>query len=196
MNIDSTHRLAGARWRPSEHCERLRSTDKEALDVFQWDAIVVHCVSLPEGEFGTGAPARLFTGELDCNEHPSFKDLDGLRVAPHLLIDRTGDIEQFVAFDRGAWHAGQSSWRGRPSCNRFSLGIELEGTWNSGYTDAQYVALTEVCAALCVHYPSLSPSAIVGHQEIAPGRKQDPGPCFDWPRLLVPLHRRLVMGAV
>ena len=102
MNIDSTHRLAGARWRPSEHCDRLRSTDKEALDVFQWDAIVVHCVSLPEGEFGTGAPARLFTGELDCNEHPSFKDLDGLRVAPHLLIDRTGDIEQFVAFDRGA----------------------------------------------------------------------------------------------
>jgi AmpD protein len=196
MNIDSTHRLAGARWRPSEHCDRLRSTDKEALDAFQWDAIVVHCVSLPEGEFGTGAPARLFTGELDCNEHPSFKDLDGLRVAPHLLIDRTGDIEQFVAFDRGAWHAGQSSWRGRPSCNRFSLGIELEGTWNSGYTDAQYVALTEVCAALCVHYPSLSPSAIVGHQEIAPGRKQDPGPCFDWPRLLVPLHRRLVMGAV
>ena len=196
MNIDSTHRLAEARWRPSEHCDRPRSKDDEALDVFQCDAIVVHCVSLPEGEFGTGAPARLFTGELDCNEHPSFSDLDGLRVAPHLLIDRQGHVEQFVAFDRGAWHAGQSSWRGRPGCNRFSLGIELEGTLATGFTDAQYVALTEVCAALCAHYPSLSPSAIVGHQEIAPGRKQDPGPYFDWPRLLVPLHRRLVVAAV
>lgn len=196
MNIDSTHRLADARWRPSEHCDRPRSKDDQALDVFQCDAIVVHCVSLPDGEFGTGAPARLFTGELDCTEHPSFSDLEGLRVAPHLLIDRRGDIVQFVAFDRGAWHAGQSSWRGRPSCNRFSLGIELEGTLATGFTDAQYVALTEVCAALCAHYPSLSPSAIVGHQEIAPGRKQDPGPYFDWPRLLVPLHRRLVVAAV
>lgn len=196
MNIDSTHRLADARWRPSEHCDRPRSKDDQALDVFQCDAIVVHCVSLPDGEFGTGAPARLFTGELDCTEHPSFSDLEGLRVAPHLLIDRRGDIVQFVAFDRGAWHAGQSSWRGRPSCNRFSLGIELEGTLATGFTDAQYVALTEVCAALCAHYPSLSPSAIVGHQEIAPGRKQDPGPYFDWPRLLVPLHRRLVVDAV
>ena len=196
MNIDSTHRLADARWRPSEHYDRPRSKDDQALDVFQCDAIVVHCVSLPDGEFGTGAPARLFTGELDCTEHPSFSDLEGLRVAPHLLIDRRGDIVQFVAFDRGAWHAGQSSWRGRPSCNRFSLGIELEGTLATGFTDAQYVALTEVCAALCAHYPSLSPSAIVGHQEIAPGRKQDPGPYFDWPRLLVPLHRRLVVAAV
>lgn len=196
MNIDSTHRLTDARWRPSEHCDRPRSKDDQALDVFQCDAIVVHCVSLPDGEFGTGAPARLFTGELDCTEHPSFSDLEGLRVAPHLLIDRRGDIVQFVAFDRGAWHAGQSSWRGRPSCNRFSLGIELEGTLATGFTDAQYVALTEVCAALCAHYPSLSPSAIVGHQEIAPGRKQDPGPYFDWPRLLVPLHRRLVVAAV
>ena len=196
MNIDSTHRLADARWRPSEHCDRPRSKDDQALDVFQCDAIVVHCVSLPDGEFGTGAPARLFTGELDCTEHPSFSDLEGLRVAPHLLIDRRGDIVQFVAFDRGAWHAGQSSWRGRPSCNRFSLGIELEGTLATGFTDAQYVALTEVCGALCAHYPSLSPSAIVGHQEIAPGRKQDPGPYFDWPRLLVPLHRRLVVAAV
>ena len=193
MNIDSTHRLADARWRPSEHCDRLGSTDEEGLDVFQCDAIVVHCVSLPEGEFGTGAPARLFTGEL---EHPSFRDLDALRVAPHLLIDRTGQIEQFVAFDRGAWHAGQSSWQGRQSCNRFSLGVELEGTWDTAYTDAQYDALTEVCAALCARYPSLSPSAIVGHQEISPGRKQDPGPYFDWPRLLLPLHRRLVAGAV
>ncbi len=196
MNIDSTHRLADARWRPSEHCDGLRSKDEEDLDVFQCDAIVVHCVSLPEGEFGTGAPARLFTGELDCNEHPSFSDLDGLQVAPHLLIDRAGDIEQFVAFDRGAWHAGQSSWQGRQGCNRFSLGIELEGTWYTGYTDAQYDALTGVCVALCARYPSLSPSAIVGHQEIAPGRKQDPGPYFDWPRLLVPLHRQLVIGAV
>jgi len=195
MNIDSTHRLVDARWRPSEHCDGLRSADEEALDIFQCDVVVVHCVSLPEGEFGTGAPARLFTGELDCSEHPSFSDLDGLRVAPHLFIDRTGDIDQFVAFDRGAWHAGQSSWQGRQSCNRFSLGVELEGTWDTGYTDAQYDALTEVCVPLCARYPSLSPSAIVGHQEIAPGRKQDPGPYFDWPRLLLPLHRRLVFGA-
>ena len=115
-----------------------------------------------------------------------------MRVAPHVFIDRNGQIEQFVPFDRPAWHAGESQWMNRKGCNRFSLGIELEGTWESPFAEAQYDALLEVCTALCLRYPGLGPSAIVGHQEIAPGRKQDPGPYFEWMRLLAPLHRRLI----
>jgi AmpD protein len=149
-------------------------------------------VSLPAGKYGTGAPGRLFTGTLDPTTHESFSSLAGLRVAPHVFIDRNGQIEQFVPFDRPAWHAGESQWMNRKGCNRFSLGIELEGTWESPFAEAQYDALLEVCTALCLRYPSLGPSAIVGHQEIAPGRKQDPGPYFDWMRLLAPLHRRLI----
>ena len=110
----------------------------------QPELIVVHCVSLPEGEYGTGAPQRLFTGELDCAEHPSFADLAGLRVAPHLMIDREGQIEQFVSFDKRAWHAGISSWRGRNSCNDFSIGVELEGSVEDDYTVDQYRTLIPV----------------------------------------------------
>ena len=194
MDINSAHCLTNARWRPSEHrgdptLDATQSAGRQG--VFASELIVVHCVSLPAGHFGTGAPARLFAGKLDCAEHPEFTDLLGLRVAPHLLIDRLGHIDQFVPFDRSAWHAGISSWKNRPRCNDYSLGIELEGTWDSAYTDAQYVALIEVCIALCGHYPGLGPNAIVGHQEVSPGRKLDPGPHFDWTRLLLPLHQRL-----
>lgn len=195
MYVDPTHCLSGAVQRRSPHCDvpdQNADSSAGAQDAFRAELIVLHCISLPFGEFGTGAPSRLFTGELDCNEHSSFNELAKVRVAPHLLIDRQGQVEQFVSFDRSAWHAGQSSFAQRPSCNRFSLGIELEGTWTMPYTDDQYRALTAVCVALFRRYPALSPSAIVGHQEVAPGRKEDPGPFFDWARLLTPLHGQML----
>lgn len=195
MYIDATHRLSSAQMHPSEHCDLPQldaGTDTGVQGAFLAQLIVVHCISLPLGEFGTGAPSRLFTGTLDFSEHGSFAELAGVRVAPHLFIDRQGHVEQFVPFDRPAWHAGQSAWMQRQGCNRFSLGIELEGTWTEAYANAQYTALTDVCMALCRHYPSLSPNAIVGHQEIAPGRKEDPGPHFDWAKLLLPIHRQLL----
>lgn len=199
MVIDETHCLNNAQWCPSQHCDAPDSHGGGAegfQSEFSAELIVVHCISLPEGQFGTGFPSQLFTGELDCRSHPSFADLEELRVSPHVFIDRNAQVEQFVSFDRGAWHAGHSGWKGRQGCNRFSLGIELEGTWHQPYTEAQYAALTDLCAALCLRYPSLSPDAIVGHQEIAPGRKDDPGPYFDWPKLLVPLHRRLFLDVL
>ena len=199
MDIDPTHRLSSAQIHPSEHCDLPQlnaGADTGVQGYFVAQLIVVHCISLPIGEFGTGAPSRLFTGTLDCSEHASFAELTGVRVAPHLFIDRQGYIEQFVPFDRPAWHAGQSAWMQRQGCNRFSLGIELEGTWTEPYADAQYARLTDVCMALCQHYPSLSPSAIVGHQEIAAGRKEDPGPHFDWTRLLLPMHRQLLGNTI
>ena len=195
MVIDSAHCLQNIQWRASQHCGMPQinvGCEVGQQGVFQCELIVVHCVSLPAGEYGTGAPSRLFTGTLDPSTHESFSSLTGVRVAPHVFIDRKGAIEQFVPFDRPAWHAGKSQWMSRQSCNRFSLGIELEGTWESPFAEAQYDALLEVCTALCRRYPGLGPNAIVGHQEIAPGRKLDPGPYFEWPRLLVPLHRRLI----
>ncbi len=198
MVIDETHRLNGAHWCPSPHCgpPAGQAGGAEAGQfVWQPELIIIHCISLPSGEFGTGLPSQLFTGRLDCESHPSLADLAGLRVAPHLFVDRNGQVEQFVPFNLSAWHAGVSSWAGRRSCNHFSLGIELEGTWHQPFTDAQYQALIPICAALCRRYPSLSPSAIVGHQEVAPGRKEDPGPYFDWPRLLAALHSLMFASA-
>ena len=194
MVIDSAHCLRNINWRQSKHCDAPQiniECDSGQQGVFQCELIVLHCVSLPAGEFGSGLPSQLFTGTLDIGAHESFASLAGVRVAPHLFIDRDGVVEQFVPFDRPAWHAGESQWMNRQGCNRFSLGIELEGTWESPFAEAQYDALLEVCTALFQRYRSLAPNAIVGHQEIAPGRKQDPGPHFDWQRLLGPLHRRL-----
>lgn len=149
----------------------------------------MHCISLPEDVFGSGAPHRLFMGELDHLEHPSFNDLQNLRVAPHLLIDRQGNINQYVSFAHRAWHAGVSSWRGRDNCNDFSIGIELEGSVATDYTAAQYAQLLAIVPALVRRYEGLSPDAVVGHHQIAPGRKQDPGPFFDWPGLFKGVHR-------
>ena len=196
MVIDSAHCLRNIQWRASQHCDLPQinvGCDVGQQGVFQCELVVVHCVSLPAGEYGTGAPSRLFTGTLDPTGHESFSSLAEVRVAPHVFIDRNGKVEQFVPFDRPAWHAGASQWMNREGCNRFSLGIELEGTWEAPFAEAQYDALLEVCTALCQRYPGLAPNAIVGHQEIAPGRKQDPGPHFDWQRLLVHLHRRLTI---
>ena len=142
--------------------------------------LVVHGISLPPGEFGGPWIDRLFTGTLPADAHPYFRDIAAQRVSAHALIRRDGEVVQYVPFGERAWHAGQSSYRGRSACNDFSIGIELEGTDDTPYTDAQYAALAALITALLGAYPSLSAQAIAGHSEIAPGRKTDPGPSFDW----------------
>ncbi len=148
------------------------------------DLIVVHGISLPPGEFGGPWIDHLFTNTLPADAHAYFAEIADLRVSAHLAIRRTGAVTQYVRFTERAWHAGQSSFEGRPACNDFSVGIELEGTDSIAYEAAQYHALAEVIAALCGAYPGLSQNRVVGHSDIAPGRKTDPGPGFDWPHAL------------
>jgi len=147
------------------------------------ELIVIHNISLPPGRFGGGAIDALFTNTLDPAGHPYFATIHELRVSAHLLIRRDGEVVQYVPFHRRAWHAGASSYRGRERCNDFAVGIELEGADEVPYTDAQYRRLTAVIEALLHAYPSLSRHHITGHADIAPGRKSDPGPAFDWARL-------------
>jgi AmpD protein len=155
------------------------------------DLIVVHGISMPPGEFGGLWIERLFTNTLPPEAHPYFAEVGALRVSSHLLIQRHGAVTQFVKFTERAWHAGQSSFEGRTACNDFSIGIELEGTDTLPYEPPQYQVLARVIAALCSAYPRLSPDRLVGHSEIAPGRKTDPGPAFDWAHA-----RRLIGGAL
>ncbi len=168
--------LDAARQLPSPNCdERPAGTPL--------DLIVIHGISLPPGEFGGPWIDRLFTNTLDPAAHPYFAAIHQLRVSAHLLIRRSGEVVQYVPFQRRAWHAGVSSYRGRERCNDFSVGIELEGTDDSPYEAAQYAALQQVIAALHAAYPSLAAGGLAGHSDIAPGRKSDPGPYFDWPHL-------------
>ena len=147
------------------------------------DLIVVHGISLPPREFGGPWIERLFTNSLPVDVHPFFKEIAGLKVSTHLLIRRDGELVQFVSCNDRAWHAGASSFCGRERCNDFSIGIELEGADDIAYEPLQYRALTTAIVGLCRAYPSLSPERVVGHSDIAPGRKTDPGDAFDWPRL-------------
>lgn len=147
------------------------------------ELIVVHGISLPPGEYGGPHVEELFLGRLDPAAHPYFAEIHGMEVSAHLFIRRDGSMTQFVPFDRRAWHAGQSNWCGRERCNDFSIGIELEGTDDEPYTDAQYDALAAALEVLHATYSGLHPEAITGHCDIAPGRKTDPGPGFDWNRL-------------
>ncbi|HEY7885149.1 MAG TPA: 1,6-anhydro-N-acetylmuramyl-L-alanine amidase AmpD [Cellvibrionaceae bacterium] len=147
------------------------------------DLLVIHNISLPPGEFGTGKVQAFFTNCLDCSEHPYFAALADVQVSSHLLIERTGIVTQFVSFDDRAWHAGQSSFMGVDNCNDFSIGIELEGTDTLAYTAEQYQALVDVIRLLKLHYSGITSDRIVGHSDIAPGRKTDPGPAFEWVRL-------------
>jgi AmpD protein len=146
------------------------------------DLLVIHNISLPPGEFGSSHVAQLFCNTLDCTEHPWFERLRGLEVSAHLLIARNGAITQFVPFHARAWHAGASVFEGRANCNDFSIGIELEGTDEMPYTDAQYEALVPVTRALMREFRGISLGRIVGHSDVAPGRKTDPGAAFDWNR--------------
>lgn len=147
------------------------------------DLIVVHGISLPPGEFGGPWIDRLFANELPADRHPYFATVCNLRVSAHVLISRRGELTQYVAFTDRAWHAGESTHRGREWCNDFSVGIELEGADDIPYARAQYRALAELIGALRRTWPSLGEAEVVGHCDIAPGRKTDPGPSFDWTRL-------------
>ncbi|EED33824.1 N-acetyl-anhydromuramyl-L-alanine amidase AmpD [gamma proteobacterium NOR5-3] len=142
--------------------------------------LVVHNISLPPGCFGTGDIEALFCNTLDCSRNPAFVELEGLQVSAHFLIDREGLLTQFVSCLDRAWHAGVSSWAGRVNCNDFSIGIELEGTDSKSYEVAQYQALSRLVLELRRRLPTLAPGPIVGHSDIAPGRKTDPGEAFDW----------------
>lgn len=146
------------------------------------ELLVIHSISLPPGCYGGNAIERLFTNCLDWDAHPYFQAIRGLEVSAHLLLRRDGELMQFVSTEDRAWHAGRSSWRGRENCNDFSIGIELEGCDEEPYADPQYAALVALTSALIRHYPALAADRIVGHCDIAPGRKTDPGPAFDWQR--------------
>ena len=147
------------------------------------DLVVIHGISVPPGEFGGDGIERLFTNALDPESHPFFMEIKDLRVSAHLLIRRDGEQVQFVPFHERAWHAGESSYEGRGRCNDFSIGIELEGTDDRAYEMVQVHALARVIQALSKAYPGISPARVVGHHDIAPGRKTDPGPHFDWKAL-------------
>lgn len=147
------------------------------------ELVVIHGISLPPGEYGGPWIDRLFTNALPAAAHPYFETVHQLRVSSHVLIDRAGRLTQYVPFDQRAWHAGQSYWRGRQDCNDFSIGVELEGTDDEPYDDRQYAALAPLLAALQQSYAGLAAGWIAGHSDIAPGRKTDPGPAFDWQRL-------------
>lgn len=147
------------------------------------DLIVVHGISLPPGEYGGPWVDRLFTNTLPPDVHPFFATIADLRVSAHLYIRRDGACVQFVPFHARAWHAGASVWRHRVACNDFSIGIELEGSDTDRYEPLQYRRLAAVIAALELAYPTLASGGLVGHSDIAPGRKTDPGPGFEWPLL-------------
>lgn len=152
-------------------------------DGAQVSLLVIHNISLPPGEFGGGEVERFFCNRLDPGGHPYFREIAAMKVSAHLYIRRCGELVQFVSVDRRAWHAGRSSFAGRENCNDFSVGIELEGCDDRPYSDAQYQTLFECCRSLMARFPRIAVDRIVGHSDIAPGRKTDPGPAFDWRRL-------------
>ncbi|MEO0437155.1 MAG: 1,6-anhydro-N-acetylmuramyl-L-alanine amidase AmpD [Pseudomonadota bacterium] len=158
------------------------------------ELVVVHSISLPPGCYGGGEVEALFCNRLDCSRHPFYSQLVGLRVSAHFLIERSGELIQFVSCQDRAWHAGESHWRMRSNCNDFSIGIELEGMDVYAYETAQYKTLSGLLAALFLEYSRLSMETLVGHSDIAPGRKTDPGPAFNWAFLHRLLRNRLRPG--
>jgi AmpD protein len=180
VHITSAGLIKGARLIASPNCD-----DRPAGCAV--DLLVIHHISLPPGEFGGPGIVQLFTNALDSAAHPYFENLAGTRVSAHFLIRRDGKLLQFVPCAKRAWHAGESSWQGRSRCNDFSIGIELEGTGEAPFTTPQYRRLAALTRALRARYPIRD---IVGHSDIAPGRKTDPGASFDWAR-----YRRMLRPA-
>jgi len=172
MAFDRAGWLLGVRHEPSPNCD-----PRPAVAI---DLLVIHNISLPPGEFGSGDVFALFGNRLDPAGHPFYRTLEGLRVSAHFVVERDGRVTQCVSLLDRAWHAGASVWRGRERCNDFSVGIELEGSDEQPFTDEQYVALQRLAAQLVAALPLLGAA---GHSDIAPGRKSDPGPHFDWSRL-------------
>lgn len=152
------------------------------------ELVVIHGISLPPGEFGSGCIDDLFLNRLDWNSHEYFINIKSLRVSSHVLIERAGAVTQYVPFGMRAWHAGVSRFRGRDRCNDFSIGIELEGTDQDPYTPAQYRTLDLILVALRQRFPRLDAHSVAGHCHVAPGRKTDPGSSFDWSRVAAILH--------
>ncbi len=174
--VDERGLLSGCEYIPSPNCD-----DRPAGAI---ELLVIHNISLPPDEFGGDGVQRFFTNTLDVAAHPYYPTIAGLKVSAHFFLRRDGHIIQFVPCLQRAWHAGESCWQGANRCNDFSLGIELEGTDTMPFSDAQYVALVGLSKALRTAYPI---RGIAGHSDIAPHRKTDPGPCFDWARFLVGL---------
>jgi len=175
----AAHRIDGAM--------QVHSPNQDERPYGEISLIVVHGISLPQGKFGGQEVCELFTNSLDTSG-PELADLNGVNVSSHLFVRRTGELIQFVPFDRRAWHAGASSFGGREQCNDYSIGIELEGTDTVAYEEVQYDVLSDVCASLMVSYGIMD---ITSHSNIAPGRKTDPGPVFDWATLRRKLARKL-----
>lgn len=167
---------------PSEHF------DEREGDIGDIDVLVIHNISLPpaksEADFKNRYVEQFFTGQLDASLHPYFKEIADLRVSAHLYIKRDGHVVQFVPLNKRAWHAGVSCFDGREKCNDFSIGIEMQGTDDLPFTDIQYQKLIEITQQIQCLFPKINNKHIVGHSDIAPGRKTDPGPHFDWQRYL------------
>lgn len=181
MHIEpATGLLHGARQCPSPNYN-------DRPDPADISLLVIHGISLPPEQFGSDDIDRFFTNCLEPDRHPYFQEICALQVSAHLLIRRDGEVVQYVPFHQRAWHAGESEFDGRTNCNDFSIGIELEGTDELPYEPAQYAQLQNVIRLLQQAYPAIRPERIVGHCDIAPGRKTDPGPAFDWSRLMAGL---------
>ena len=166
------HKIQGAKWCPSANYN-----DRPSVDI---NMLVIHNISLPPNQFGGSYIEDFFCNQLDCNAHPYFQKIKDLQVSAHLLIRRDGSVTQFVPFNKRAWHAGRSEFNGDKECNDFSIGIELEGSDDMPFDELQYTKLTQVTQAIMQAYPEIITERIVGHSDIAPGRKTDPGECFDW----------------
>ena len=173
LSMDAQGMCAGAQWRASPHFDERPPGETITL-------AVIHGISLPPGDFGGPYIDDLFLGKLDPAAHPYFREIEGQRVSSHFLVRRSGALLQYVPCAMRAWHAGPSSWRGRERCNDFSIGIELEGADDVPFAEPQYETLAALALALFARYGTLD---LAGHSDIAPGRKTDPGPYFDWPRL-------------
>lgn len=169
--------VAGVRYVASPNCDA-------RPDGSPVDTLVIHSISLPPGQFGGAGVEQLFCNCLNPDEHPYYREISGLRVSAHFLIRRNGEIVQFVPLHRRAWHAGQSYCDGRTCANDFSIGIELEGTDDLPFENAQYESLARLTEAVRRHCPAITREHVYGHGDIAPGRKTDPGPMFDWERYL------------
>ncbi|MFQ5937941.1 MAG: 1,6-anhydro-N-acetylmuramyl-L-alanine amidase AmpD [Acidiferrobacterales bacterium] len=178
MEVDPESGLIkGVRFVPSPNCDARPSST--TIDV-----LIIHAISLPPGEFGSAAIEQLFCNQLDPNGHPMFQEICGLQVSAHVLVRRDGEVIQFVPFHLRAWHAGESLCEGRVQVNDFSVGVELEGCDATRFEPVQYSVLSTLTKAIMVAYPAITRDHIYGHCDIAPARKTDPGPRFDWPRYL------------
>lgn len=180
--LDADGNLPGARRVVSPNCDERPAGEQVRL-------LVVHAISLPPGKFGGAGVEQLFTNTLDAAAHPYYAEISSLKVSAHFFIRRDGSVIQFVPAHLRAWHAGASEWRGRQRCNDFSVGIEVEGCDDKPFSEIQYIRLGRLVRVLCKSFPI---EDVVGHAHVAPDRKTDPGPCFDWTRLAKMLPRRLL----